>query len=266
MSDEAETGNGRGFRPPGALFIVRGMAVAIPDGGLVLEIGPDGEPKMSSLTFHLLVDVCPHWLGIALDHLETAEIHHEEVMAALKTTDDNRLGAALETEFRCCMQSITASAIAVDAFYASVKQQIDLPEELTRTWREKRTARHKQIAEVLRRAFRLSREGGRALPKSLEQLFHYRDQAAHPSAKLQPTLLHPDLNLQTEWRFVYYRLHNAKTLAQLALAVVAQLVRKPRVKYTKLVEYCTGAVDRVEPLVVRWESLYGELYPGRAPG
>ena len=51
-----------------------------------------------------------------------------------------------------------ASGIAIDAYYASIKDHIDLPEELVKAWRENGTARYKQIAEVFKRAFPLSQE------------------------------------------------------------------------------------------------------------
>jgi hypothetical protein len=49
-----------------------------------------------------------------------------------------------------------AAAIAIDAFYATIKNKTNIPEETFHIWKEKKTARHTQIAEVLRQAFFLA--------------------------------------------------------------------------------------------------------------
>jgi hypothetical protein len=45
-----------------------------------------------------------------------------------------------------------AAAIAIDAFYATIKDKTNIPEETFHIWKD----RHTQIAEVLRQAFFLA--------------------------------------------------------------------------------------------------------------
>jgi hypothetical protein len=233
------------------------MQISVPQGSPVLSIGPNGE-LTSSLTVHILLDVFPYWLEITLGHLEEVESLHQDVLRAWGSPDDEALVRAMEAEFTAAMQCIMA-AIAIDAFYAAVKRHIELPESLTAAWRNKRTARHRQITEVLRRAFVISPNGGRQLRDIVRELFRYRDLAVHPSAGSAEPVWHPDLNFGAEWRFVAFRLHNAKALAGATLSVIAQLLSRPRSTYPRLATYAAAAGTRIGPIVERWEARYGQL-------
>lgn len=245
-------------RQPGGVFITRGMKVSVPPGGLVLSTSPEGE-LTSSLELHVLLDVFPYWLEIALHHLADVEARHDDVMRAWAQPDDEALVRTMEAEFTAAMQCMMAAAVAVDAFYAAVKRHIALPESLTVTWREKRTARHKQVAEVLRRAFMVKPDGARQLRRVLREAFRYRDLAVHPSAASAKPVWHPDLNFGAEWRFVAFRLHNARALTGATVSMIAQLVARPRKVYPHLVTYAAAAGTRVKPILERWESRYGVL-------
>ena len=246
-------------RPSGGIFITRGMTVGLPPD-FQISIDPDGEVCTPPLNLHVLIDMCPYWLEIALDHLSASESRHVEVLRAIQTPDDERLNAALEAEFTSCMQGTTAAAIAIDSFYAAVKKHIVVPKETTRIWRENNLARYKQIAEVMRLAFRLKDEELRRLRETLKLLFDWRDMAVHPSADLQEAVWHPDISLATEWRFTCFRLHNALCLTKAAMIIVAQLTPRPAPKFPNLVSYCEAATVRIAPLVGRWETQYGFLY------
>jgi hypothetical protein len=62
-----------------------------------------------------------------------------------------------------------------------------------------RTARYSQVAEVIRRAFNLKRNGVRLLLENLKKIYRLRDLAVHPSGKVQEALLHPELGVGVEW-------------------------------------------------------------------
>jgi hypothetical protein len=148
MPDEA---NEQPPQPPnnsGGVFISRGMSLQIPAGALTISMGEDQEPSIKLTALHVSLDMYPYWLEIALTHLKRAGAAHEEVLTSWKSQDEQRKGSGLEADFVESMQCIAASAIAVDAFYAVVKRHITLPEETIAAWQKKRTARHRQIAEV----------------------------------------------------------------------------------------------------------------------
>jgi hypothetical protein len=204
------------------VFITKGMTVAIPPGGLRLSIGEDGTPS-DTLTIHVHFDVCPTWLDVALKHLRTAKRRRTERVSAWIGTDENAKARALEKEFESSMQAIMASAIALDAFYAGVQARINLPAALVETWRSKRTSRYIQIAEVLRRGFKIRPQPTAALRKNLREIFRYRDLAVHPSGRIDAPILHPELGVGVEWRFAYFRYENALLIVRAIVSLITEL-------------------------------------------
>jgi hypothetical protein len=144
------------------IFISQGMTIGLPPDGVALTIGEDGR-ALNSLTFHVHFDVTPTWCEIALRHLKDAKEWEAKRNAAWSSNDDSLKGPTLEGEFEMSMQASMAAAIAFDAFYACILSRIKLPRAQIEQWRTNRTARHRQIAEVVRRAFRLRPSGVKIL-------------------------------------------------------------------------------------------------------
>lgn len=190
------------------VLITRGITPAIPAGGLTVSIDADGRQTLSC-TLHVNFDVVPTWISLALHHLKIAEEARSNRNQAQAENINIDLGATLEREFEASMQAIMASAIAIDSFYAVLKNHTKLPAELTAKWREKRTARHAQVAEVIKRAFVLKPKGVRLLKQNIKELYKIRDQAVHPTSKFAAPVLHPELNVGVEWRFIYFCATNA---------------------------------------------------------
>ena len=140
------------------------------------------------MVIHVHFDVCPTWCQLALAHSAEARTRAEARMIAWGGTDENAKGTALEREFESSMQAIMAAGIAVDAFYAVIKTHAQVPPTLAQKWREKRTPRYSQIAEVLRIAFHLKPKGTAVLRRNLKEIFRFRDLAVHPSGKIEAPL------------------------------------------------------------------------------
>jgi hypothetical protein len=156
------------------VFVGRSMTVGVPPGGLTFSIGPDGKIS-GSLSLHVGYDVVPTWLGIAMRHLGDATTAELARNTAWATGDEDLKFSSLEQEFVASMQCITASAIALDAFYAVVRPKVtSISADLLAIWKTKRTARHAQIAEVLRRAFNVKPERAKLLKTALKDMFKYR--------------------------------------------------------------------------------------------
>jgi hypothetical protein len=173
---------------------------------------------------------------------------------------NDMIARVLEAEFLASMQAIMAAAISVDAFYARVKEHVIIPSPTLDTWRQKGTARYKQVYETIRRGFKVRKE---ALPKvrdALKQIYRFRDLAVHPDPQLAEPLQHPDLDVGTEWRFVYYRFENAKGLVNFTLSLIIQLLNSPKSNNPDLQRYTLEALPLLQPLVDDWEGKYGELY------
>jgi len=229
------------------VFITRGMTVAIPAGGLSLSIGEDGELKGSSLTLHVHYDVCPTWLDLAARHLADAEERKLARVAAWQSDDQDARAATLEREFESAMQAVMAAAIAVDSFYLALRDKTTIPKETIQTWREKRTARHKQVTEVLRRAFSLSPRGSVVLRNNLKEVFRFRDLAVHPSGDTAAPVLHPELQTGVEWRFAVFRADNATALVQAARSVILELVTKGNPSTPEIARYIEGLRNLLAP-------------------
>ncbi len=247
-------------QPSGDVFVIKGMQLTIPPGGLALRFSEEGTIELANLTLHVGLDMCSHWLQIAYDHLQVAESNNRDVQLHLADSDGEQLGIALEKEFSAAMQAITASAIAVDAFYAAVKERIQVPAELSSASKVKGTARYKQISEILRVAFSIGPKSHQQVRATLKEVMRFRDWAVHPPAKIGAPVFHPELNKSTEWRFVAYRFQNAKSAVNVVLSLVAQLVTKPKEKYPRLQQYCDGLRRSMSPLVEKWENRYDMLY------
>jgi hypothetical protein len=166
----------------------------------------------------------------------------------------------LEKEFSHGMQSIGAAAFAIDAFYASAIERIPIPVDLRTAWRRNRTSRTAQIMEVFRRGFRIGKNSQGRMRETLVKLFESRDKAVHPSSDMRDPIWHPRLKVAMEWRYVVFREENAHVATGFAISILAQLARRPKVDNKALVEYCNGAVSRIDPVLGAYENSYGPLF------
>jgi len=210
-------------------------------------MGQDAEPA-SSPTSHVHFDVCSTWLELAIRHLSDAQVAQGARIETWKDADEPSKTGALEWEFGASLQAIMASAIAVDAFYAAVQSRVDLPQSLIDEWRDKRTARYIQIAEVLRRAFSLEPKDVSSLRQNLAEIFRFRDLAVDPSGKGDAQILHPELGVGVEWRFAYFRCENALLIVKATLRLIAELAAAGKPKDADLQKYIDALRSSVEPM------------------
>lgn len=243
--------------PDPGVFITKGMQISLP--GFSIRINEHGEIESDPVTLHTGIDMCPYWLEIALIHLSKSDEAHASLMEAKASADNEAISTALGKDFISGMQAIMASAIAIDAYYATVKDKISLPDDLVKTWKENGTARYKQIAEVLRRAFKLSNKSSKNLRDFLNELFRFRDLAVHPKAGTTSPTLHPELNKVSDWRFAAFRNHNAHIATKITLSIVNQTINKGAPHNEALDKYCLELSNRIEPIITKWQETYGDL-------
>jgi hypothetical protein len=228
-----------------------------------LTIGPDGVVA-SDTTFTLSLDLTPYWLEIAVTQARHAIAHHADLLKAFQAEDQAAIDKAMEAECKVSMQTFAAAAIALDAFYARVKKDMLISDELVALWRANRTARYKQIAEVFRRAFKVGPRSAVLLRKQIREIFDWRDRTVHPPSSASQPVLYDELAVGTEWRFVAFRAFNARLIAGAALSIVAQLVARPRSEHAALVAFCQSALANIQPTVDGWEREFGVLYDRNA--
>jgi hypothetical protein len=256
MDDESQH---KEITPDPGIFLTKGMKVSIPS--FSISIGENGQLSSDGITLHTGLDMCPFWLDIAYEHLLETESAHKSLMSAKDEKDDEKIALSLQKEFVSGMQAIMSSGIAIDSYYASVKEHTDVPESLVKIWRDRGTARYKQIAEVFRRAFSLTQDSARKLRDVLKQTLKFRDKAVHPDYGTTMPLLHVELNKITDWRYATFRFYNAKAIVGLSLSVIYQTTsRSFDNKHEELKKYCDDLNAKLEPMLKRWVDKYGKLF------
>lgn len=243
------------------IYITRGITVSIPS--FSLRFGENGEIEGDPITLHVRFNVCPTWIQLAKCHLDSALEARSKRDAVWSGTDENAKAQTLEAEFEASMQAIMAAAIAWDAAYAILREHVIIPPAMSEKWRNGRTARYIQVAETVRRAFALNPKGTLALRTNLKELYRYRDLAIHPSGKIEAPLLHPELDLGMEWRFVYFRAKNAELAVMASAAMLWDLAHNGKAKDPKIIEYQQNLATRLEEIFPTGQPLVPVL-PGDA--
>jgi hypothetical protein len=197
------------------------MTLSIAD--LQIRIGPNGEIEAGPIKVNVRYDVTPTWLVIAMAHRAAAGEARARREAAWTADDEDAKSNALEAEFQASMQAIVAAAVCWEALYGILVDHVELPAGLTQRWRTKRVSRHVQVTEVVRRAFKLKPNGVKTLRQNLKEVYHYRDLAIHPSGIVREAIHHPELQVGTEWRFVYFRASNAALSVTCSAAMIWDL-------------------------------------------
>lgn len=244
--------------PPG-VFISKGTRVTILAGGL--SIGFDEQGNLtSSCTLHISIDLCPHWLLIAFTHVCAAEEAHAALLEANKADDAEAISSCLEREFVSGMQAMTAAAIAIDAFYAAVREHAPVPNDVIGTWQKNKTSRPKQISEVFRRAFPMLRRGNNNLKGIIKEIFRFRDLAVHPKSVASEAVYYPAIDKNVEWRYQAFSFSNAVMVVRLALQTVVVLTRDTNpYDNNQLKEYCSILNSKISDLITQWERRYSKL-------
>jgi hypothetical protein len=228
------------------IFITKGMTFSISQ--FSIHIRDDGEIESDPVTPHVRFDVCPTWIEIAKRHLESAIEARTLRQTVWLGTDTTAKAKALELEFESSMQAIMAAAIAWDAIYSILRQHVNIPQSFVDKWRAGRTARYSQVTEIVRRAFALKPKNVAALRSNLKEIYRYRDLAVHPSGKIEAPLLHPELDVGVEWRFVYFRATNAELAVSGSTAMLWELAHNGQAKDPKIVEYQKSLCSRLEEI------------------
>lgn len=228
------------------VFITRGMTLAIPS--FSIRFDANGRIQGDPITLHVRFDVCPTWIQIAKRHLDSALAAQTARDAAWSGNDENAKAQALEAESEAAMQAIMAAAIAWDALYAVMREHVAIPQAMAEAWRKGRTARYTQVAETVRRAFSLKQKGATALRANLKEIYRFRDLAVHPAGKISAPVLHPELDLGMEWRFVYFRAKNAELAVVVAAAMLWDLAHNGKPKDAKVAEYQKTLAARIDEI------------------
>jgi hypothetical protein len=238
----------------GGIHISRGVTIRIPPGGLVIA---DDEPRMTITRVELQLDTCIHWLEIALEHLAAAKSAHDALVAAKGSGND--FGALLDREFKSSVQAAVAAATFFEALYAATLDRLPTKPK-AHIPGNRRQSRYSRVTEQLRMSFGLRKHGTANLRSVLRQIYSFRDEAVHPSAKFEQPLLHPQLQVGVERRFVMFNYNGALQLVRAALAFSKILPSRDMSRRSKAMQDLGAYLLQVcAPLYTAWEETYGAL-------
>jgi hypothetical protein len=244
--------------PSGGIHISRGVRLRIPAGGLILRAGAGDSPSMEVAAVELQLDTCVHWLEIALEHLANAKQAHQALLA--EPAGSQALASLLDREFKASVQAAFAAATFFEALYATTVERNPPNAIGGKRKSRKRSTRFAIVTEQLRRSFGLRNKGTANLRSVLSEVYRFRDQAVHPSAAFSEPVLHPELRIGVERRFVMFSAASAQQLVRAALAFSKILPSRDLARQPKEIQDLAAYLLEVcAPLYVIWEREHGQL-------
>lgn len=229
------------------ILLHKGMTAVVPEGGFSLRIADDGS-VVGHLELHLKFDVCPTWIGLALAHRDRAREMQAGCVRAFQVDDGESQAGCLELEYESSMQAIVACAVAFDGLYANLVDVVGIPPELRNAWRTRtrRTARFRQVAEVIRRGFYLKQEKAIQLRECLKGIYDLRDRAVHPSSAPAAPKLRSDIGVGVDWRFADYCFTTANPIVDFTARSFWSLVNRETFANDRVAAYANSLKERIQ--------------------
>lgn len=189
------------------VLIFEGMKVGVLDGDFSVSVDEHG--KMGSqLILSTSYNVLPLWLKIAYENIVLSKKASKDIEEnwCEETEKQKKL---LLSELTPSIQVFVACGTALDALYEQLKPFANISENDIEAWKRKRTSRSAQIAEVIRRVYKLDNTISKAFKHNIKSIMEYRDQAVHPTHKVKRSCTRPDIPVGVDWRFSAYRYSNS---------------------------------------------------------
>lgn len=184
------------------------------------------------------------WFEVAVEHESAARL-------ARIASKDAAIGEAYITsqddELKAAMVAVSAAAHAIDAFYGTVEQHIDLDPKNPAAWRKNRTPRRSRILETLKAGFDI---GSRATKweEDLRWLFDLRDAAVHHESRIRPTGDHPSGRVMVVQENIDYSREAAMRAVNCAFDVLTTCLRSPKSSQAEICSWIGGDQRRADQL------------------
>jgi len=206
------------------VLIFEGMKVGFLDGDFSISIDEEGKTD-AKLVLSTSYNVLPLWLRIAHDN---TVLSHKASNDITEKWNDNveEQKAILLAELTPSMQAFVACGTALDALYEQLKPFAKISEEDIKIWRENKTSRAAQIAEIIRRVYKLNKDIFKAFRNNIKSIIKYRDEAVHPTHEIKRTCTRPDVPVGVDWRFSAYRYHNGAICYRRTMEMFVHLYEK----------------------------------------
>lgn len=206
------------------VLIFEGMKVGVLPGDFTVQVDEHGSID-ANLVLSTAYNVLPIWVRVANDQLLEARKTSEAIRNQWSTNDQvNR--ELLIAELEPSMQVFVACGIALDALYDQLRPFAKLNAAELDSWKKNKTARETQIAEVVRRVYRLDAEVAAKFKQNITAILKYRDLAVHPSLELKQTCTRPDLQVGVDWKFSAYRYSNAERCFKATMEMLIHLYER----------------------------------------
>jgi len=206
------------------VLIFKGMKVGILDGDFTISVNEEGHTD-AKLVLSTSYNVVPLWLRIAYDNIV---LSHQASMDITKQWNENteKQKELLLAELTPSMQVFVACGTALDALYEQLRPYAKLSKDEIKHWRENKTSRAAQIAEVIRRVYKLKKEIFETFKHNIKSIIEYRDQAVHPTHAIKQSCTRPDIPVGVDWRFSAYRYHNGEICYRRTMEMFIHLYEK----------------------------------------
>jgi hypothetical protein len=205
------------------VLIFKGMRVGILPGDFTINLNETCDKGgQSKLILSTAYNVLPIWIRIARDNLREAKIASDAIATKWpENTDEQK--QLLILELAPSLQVFVSCGIVLDALYDQLRPYSKLSESDIAKWKDNKTARAKQIAEVIRRVYNIEKDIFSQIKKSIKEIIKYRDLAVHPSLDLQNALPRPDLPVGVDWKFCFYRFQNSEACFNSTMQILMYL-------------------------------------------
>ncbi len=200
------------------MFIFKGMKIGVLAGDLTIS----DDASNSNLILSTAYNVIPVWLRSASDSCKQAKIASQNIRENWTQNEENR-AELLISEIGPCLQTIVACGISLDALYEMLKPHAKITSKDIEEWKNNKTARHKQISEVVRRCFKLNGEILKDFKKAITEVIKLRDLAVHPSLELKNACSRPDIPVGVDWKFSMYTFMNAERCLKSTVHMIVYL-------------------------------------------
>jgi hypothetical protein len=209
------------------------MNVGVLPGDFTIGVDDSGTIK-PTLILSTAYNVLPIWLRIANDQLLQAGNASKAIAATWGTSEASNRELLL-AELEPSLQVFVACGIALDALYDQLRPSAKITPSEIQTWKKKRTPRSKQIAEVIRRVYRLTAADTAQIKQSVTEIMKFRDMAVHPSLELKRTCARPDIPIGVDWKFAAFNYSNAEKCFGATMGMLVRIYeRKSGIKEVDL--------------------------------
>jgi hypothetical protein len=189
------------------VLIFKGMSVGFLPGDFELSLDSNGNVNSKAI-LSTSYNVIPIWLHIANNHFNSAKAASENLKSNWNDSPDVQK-ALLISELVPSMQVIVACGIALDALYDLLRPHAKISQRDIESWKKNSTSRGTQIAEIIRRVYKIKGNTLKKFKETISEIIKARDLAVHPANELKNAVTRADITVGVDWKFSTFRFENA---------------------------------------------------------